>query len=225
MNYARYASMGAGATTVIFSLLLLIFLFTGVSQQPYEGVRDLAVHVEHLKTESFWLQTLLVLDNIFITLYVTTSLLITLALRNRRNGLILAFFLAGVTLGGLLDFAENHHIAAQLASLTANIPISPGELQLQMVLSMLKWHLGYFAFFVVSFAIEPRSRWERIFQVLLWVQLPLGVMAYTTYTPEITQIFFLMRYFNLLVGFIAFGLLLRARSTQTGLAQTAADAA
>ena len=225
MNYAKYACVNAWFTSFVFSVLLLIFILTGVSQQPFEGVRALAVHVEQLKENSFWLQTLLAIDNIFIVLYVTTSLLITLALKKAHNQLLLAFFLGGVTLVGFLDFAENHHIASQLASVTADLPITATALQVQMVLSTLKWHIGYFTFFAVGFAIEPQSRWERVFQVLLFIQLPFGVLAYTTYSPAITRTFILLRYFNFLVGFIAFALLMRVRSAEFRSAQPAADPA
>ena len=206
-------ALGAG------SLLLIMVLYginTGVSQQTFEIIQTTPNYTEALLNAATPLRIILGLDNIFIALYSTTIIFLVMVLKNSQNLLLLSIVLIAGLSGGVLDYLENHHILTMLTAAERGIPLENTEIKQQMVASMLKWHLAYFAFFLVAYVIQPQNTLEKLFRgCLFYIQLPVGVFFYVTspfLNGAIADYLFYLRYINLIVGFFFFAFIFYQRS-------------
>jgi len=205
------------------SLLMFMVLFgisEGASQQYFELINTMNQYSTDLISQAMPIRTIIGLDNIFIVLYTSVIILIVVQLKadgKSPKELLYIILACGLT-AGALDFLENFHIITMLSGLENNIPIEPLEVKEQMVSSMFKWHLSYFAFFLLAFTLKPQNSLEKLFCFsLLFIQLPTGVFYYILEGTLIGDILFYVRYVNLFFGFILIGVIfnIRNRSTPT----------
>lgn len=199
-NSLSLVSLSAG---LMLGVLVAISLVTGVSQQAFELFMNPTEYGAKLTTEATPLRLILGLDNIFIALYVSGVLLLIQRLNTKGNSGILPTVIAVcVLLAGLLDYLENFHILTMLTIAEQGIELNQAAIEGQVILSMLKWHLAYFAFFVLAFVIAAKSLSAKFFRfALLYIQMPVGIFYYITYETTTGDLFFYSRYLNLVVGF------------------------
>ena len=80
---------------------------------------------------------------------------------------------------------------------------------------MMKWHLAYFAFFLLGFLIPPKGLVEKLFKYSLWFWfVPTGVLVYAAAGTNYAGLFQWLRYLNLLAGFILIAVIMRKISRQ-----------
>ncbi len=194
----------------ILMIMVGIGISSGVSQQTFELVDDLSRYQNSLIAGAEQLRLILALDNIFIACYTATILFLVRHIWCREQSVALGFILAASVMAALLDYMENHHILAMLMSTEQGMPLSQSQIETQMVASALKWHLAYFAFFLLGCLIHARTPFEHVFKwsLIAW-QLPVGVAVYPTWGTPVGEALFYLRYGNLLVGFVFFALLCR----------------
>ena len=203
MNNTKYAAWTAGLAGLMLFVMLVISLATGITQQEFEFVKPAPEYTAGLLRYSGPLRLIISFDNIFLVAYSlgTWFFCRVLADRGADRNLLRATF-AIVIIAGLLDLAENMHILSMLRSSEQMTPLSAAQIELQSVLSAIKWHLAYAAFFVIGLAMRPRNFFEKIFVLsLIVVQMPVGILVYTVPSNELSRIFQIWRYANLLAGF------------------------
>jgi len=210
-----FSSVAAGLLTAI----LLVSLHNGITQQYFEHIASISEYFENLRRHADALYVIIGLDNFFILIYFLSTyfLRLTLLRRSEANTLLTVFvFLVGAI--ALLDYAENFHILAMLSSSDHAVSVSTGQIELQFVLSAMKWHLSHVAFFLLGLSIVPRNGLEKffVFSLIFW-QMPVGIIVYTAGTPEAQDIFIVLRYANLLFGFILIAIVtaMREKSVET----------
>jgi len=201
-------------------LLLFMILYginAGTSQQNFELVNTLNNYSSDLLSQAIPIRTIIGFDNIFIALYTSVIVLVVVQLRidNKAAKELLYIILACGLIAGVLDFLENFHILTMLSSLEYGIALDSLEIKEQMVWSMLKWHLSYFAFFLMAFALKPRNLFEKFFCLsLLVIQLPVGIFYYILEGSRIGDVLFYARYANLVFGFVIIGAIFYLRSNK-----------
>ena len=212
-RYLYTTAMSAGSLLII---MVLYGISSGVSQQTFEIIQSTSNYTEALLNAATPLRIILGLDNIFIALYTTTIILLVMVLKNAQNLLLLGIVLIAGLSGGVLDYLENHHILTMLTAAELGIPLESAEIKQQMVSSMLKWHLAYFGFFLVAYALQPQNTLEKLFRwCLFYIQLPVGVFFYVSspfLNGVIADYLFYLRYINLIVGFFFFAFIFYQRS-------------
>jgi len=203
------------SAALLLLLMVLIGISVGASQQHFELVNTINQYSNDLLAQAFPIRTIIGLDNIFIALYTSVIILIVMQLKKEdetTKELLYIILACGLT-AGALDFLENFHIITMLSGLEYGLAIEPLEIKEQMVSSMLKWHLSYFAFFLMAFALKPRSSLEKLFCFsLLFIQLPTGVFYYILEGTLFGDILFYARYANLFVGFLLIGVIFNIRN-------------
>ncbi|OZG71351.1 hypothetical protein BTA51_20595 [Hahella sp. CCB-MM4] len=196
------------ASGIMLISMIGISLVTGVSQQTFEWFMPPSAYAAQLIEGAGPLRTIIGLDNIFIACYsMTVFLLVQVLWQHHARNLLLLVLVSGLA-GGVLDFLENHHILSMLTMAEMNEPLNAQDIQWQMVFSMLKWHLAYFAFFALAFTIRPSNKFERLFRwSLVLIQLPVGVFYYVEAPTPMGEVLFYWRYLNLVSGFLVFAYL------------------
>jgi len=204
-----------------FLLLTLVIYgaFIGTSQQNFELLNTINYYSADLLAQAIPIRTIIGFDNVFIALYTSVIILIVAQLRadNKAAKELLYTILVCGLLAGALDYLENFHILTMLSSLELGITLTPLEIQNRMVFSMFKWHLSYFAFFLLAFTLKPQNLFEKLFCLsLLFIQLPVGVFYYILEESQIGEILFYVRYTSLVIGFVVIGIIFYMRNnTQT----------
>lgn len=210
MQTAKTASLLAAATAVIFLLLLAVVHLHGISQQYFELVHSPQKYTEELVEHGKTLNIIFVLDNIFIILYTSTAFF-TIKTVNKKAPFFVSF-LAYVLIAatGLLDFLENFHIYSMMQQANEGIAVSAADIQWQSTESMMKWHLAYFAFFMLGFLMPAKRFIEKLlkYSLLFWF-VPTGVLVYATVDTQYASLFQWLRYLNLFSGFILICLIMR----------------
>lgn len=176
---------------------------TGVSQQSFELVASPAEYAAALSAAALWLRTLIAIDDLFIAAYaMTTVLLVSSMARGRLSPMHWLALGLGVAAAGL-DFAENHHLLALLRWAQLGQPIPPEEILQRSELSHLKWMLGHTAFVAIGILLPaPRNAIGRLFRgSLLFVQLPIGALAWAVDEPNVTFVLAWARYGTFISGF------------------------
>ena len=159
------------------------------------------------------LRIILSLDNLFVLLYTGAFLLLASAVFRKRS----RFVTYGATLllfaTGVLDLVENHHIQTMLDSARLNIPVLQTEISERARYSMLKFHCSYLGLFLFSFVLPKDTFLERL---LRWgirlILVPSGILLYTV-TGQAGQVFMLVRYAGMILGFgaLSYNYFLRSR--------------
>ncbi len=215
MQTARTASLLSLCTTVIFFLLLAVVHLHGISQQYFEMVHSPDKYTEELAEHSRALNIIFVFDNIFIILYTSAAFFTIKTVRANAPYFVSVLTYILIALVGLLDFLENFHIYSMMQQAKGGIAIIARDIQWQSTESMMKWHLAYFAFFLLGFLIPPKGFVEKLFKYSLWFWfVPTGVLVYAAAGTNYAGLFQWLRYLNLLVGFILIAIIMRKISRQ-----------
>jgi hypothetical protein len=203
MENTKYAVWASALSGILLAAMLSISMLAGVTQQAFEFVQPPGQYAAELIRFAAPLRIILSFDNLFIAAYVLGTFFFCRMLKERQSdATLLNITVALVAAGGLLDLAENLHILAMLSGALQNIALSAGQIELQSVLSALKWHLAYTAFVIIGIAFKPKNLPEKLFVAsLIVVQMPVGIFVYTAPSDELSRFFQILRYGNLLAGF------------------------
>jgi hypothetical protein len=208
---ARTASVLAGVTAIVFFLLLGAVHTNGISQQYFELVHTPEKYTEELVEHSNALNVIFVLDNIFIILYTSMTLFTVKTLSSNAPSFVAISAFVLISLVAALDFIENFHIYALMQQAKNGITVSAEAISWQSAESMLKWHLAYFAFFMLGFLAPAGNIMEKTLKYSLWfLFVPAGVLVYATVGTSYAAAFQWIRYLNLLSGFILICLIMRS---------------
>ncbi len=207
---ARTASILAAATAVVFFLLLGVVLVHGISQQYFELVHTPEKYTDELVKHSSTLNVIFVLDNIFIILYTSMTLFTITTFRSNAPYFVAIVAFVLICVVAVLDFAENFHIYSLMQQAKNGITVSAEAISWQSAESMMKWHLAYFAFFMLGFLAPAGTMIETTLKYSLWLLfLPAGVLVYATIDTAYEALFQWIRYLNLLSGFVLICLIMR----------------
>jgi hypothetical protein len=213
MSTAKTASVLAAASAAIFFILLAMVHLHGISQQYFELVHTPEKYTEEITEHSRALHIIFVLDNIFIILYTSMAFFTIKTLR--KNG---PYFVSIITYTlifcvAILDFLENFHIYALMLQAKSGIAVSAAAIQWQSVESMMKWHLAYFAFFMLGFLMPADNFLQKSLKYSLWfLFVPAGVLVYAVVDTDYAAVFQWIRYINLLSGFILIAIIMKGIS-------------
>jgi len=162
--------------------MVAVFAATGVGQDPLQFFHPSADYARILLRNPPALLTAILLDDCFIVSYSTLFLSLAALLAERGRPRAFVFASAGLLgLLALLDMVENFHFLTMLAQAEQGLLPSATEIGLQVLESLLKFHVGYLGLFLLGFALPRTTRLERALSNLSWfVQLPVGVLIHVT---------------------------------------------
>lgn len=191
----RVAAYAAIATVVG---MLGIYLATGVGQDPLQFVHSPEEYGAILLRDPGALRACVGLDNLFIAFYETAFVALAVLLRRAgANAVIVNLALGALVTLGVLDLVENSHFLAMLAQAERGVLPSAGEIELQVVESLVKFHVSYVALVLLALGIPRRAAAARTLANLsLFVQLPVGVLIYVTpHSVSVPLVFVRFAYF------------------------------
>jgi hypothetical protein len=155
------ATMGAIAAFLVF-VLVGVAVTTGVSQEYFEGLHPAAEYSERIAAAASALRLDFAFDNLFILAYGSFFIGLAIVLRRFADHSLVNLALAAMLGTAFLDMVENHHIMAMADSAVMGMPISDGEIRLQTVISLIKFHFSCFGALLFALAIPRTSavaRW------------------------------------------------------------------
>lgn len=209
----RLALAAAGTVAAMFAL----FVATGIGQDPLQYVHTVADYQAILLKNPPLLRTAIGLDNLFIVLYSAMFLTLGPWLWDRsiaRSLLLTALALLGLT--GLLDLLENMHFLTLIAAAEAGIAPRPRQIELQVLESLVKFHVSYFGLFLLGMAWPRRTALERgLGFALRWVQLPVGLLIYLT-PAAVAVVLVLVRFSFFLCALLAIAQIARPSAAGSG---------
>jgi hypothetical protein len=160
--------------------MIAIFAGAGVGQDPLQAVHPPEEYAELLLAQPAALRATLGLDNVFLVLYTTAFVLLGLRLPDLRVRIGVLLLVAT----GLLDLVENVHFLTLLEAAEQGVLPGQTQIQLQVVESLVKFHVSYAGLFLLSLGLPRETPGQRVLSNLgLFFQLPVGVLIYVS--PEV----------------------------------------
>lgn len=207
---SKTASWLSLTTAAVFFCMLLTAHFGHITQQYFEYYHTPEKYTEEIVEHSAELNLIFVFDNIFIVLYTCTALFAVKVLTKNSYSIIAVLAYILIVAVAVLDYKENFHIYALMQAAKNGNTVSTGSILWQVQESMLKWHLAYFEFFLIGFMLSAETKLERMLKYSLWFWfLPTGVLVYALRGTHAGALMELVRYLNLLSGFILLYFILR----------------
>lgn len=199
---SRVGAACSAASALLLFVLVAMTVGFGVSQQSFEVFAPPDAYAAALVEGAGALRFILLVDDVFVAAYMSATVLFVAWIAERRPSSLLRIVLGFGVVAGLLDLIENHHILAMIRAAETGFVPSPGEIEIQMVASSLKWVLGHIAFAMIGLNLRGKSPLVRGFRfALVAIQLPMGVLPFTLVSPGLLAVVGWARYGNLLVGF------------------------
>jgi hypothetical protein len=194
--------------------LLSVVLIHGISQQYFEMIHTPEIYTQHIVQHSSTLNVILMLDNIFIILYTSMAFFAVKTWSDNAPDFVSIMVNGLISAVALLDFLENFHIYALMQQAKSGIAVTAADISWQAAESMMKWHLAYFAFFLLGFLVPNNRPVEKMLKYALWCWfVPTGVLLYGVTDTIYEVLFQWLRFLNLLSGFVLIFLILRRQST------------
>jgi hypothetical protein len=198
--------MGALAALMVF-LLVGLAVATDVSQEYFEGIHPLPEYTKRLITAAPVLRLDFAADNVFILAYGSFFVGLAIVLRSSADRTLLNVALASMLGTALLDAVENHHIMSMAQAALLGIPVSEGEISLQAILSLVKFHLSCFGVLLFAIAFPRNTALARRTVGLLLAYAFFGVLILTA-PPGWLDLLALVRTVFFVVAFILTAILL-----------------
>jgi hypothetical protein len=164
--------------------MLVIGLGFGVAQDPLESVMAPAEYARLLVEQGGLLRVVFALDDLFLLSYCSFFVAYYVERRGKTEALALKLLLAGVLAAGLLDAVENFHIRAMLTAAEQGRVPSAAEIELQYLLSAVKFTIGYFAAICYGLGYPRHRALARVVAIATGVGFPLvGVLVFAVPAP------------------------------------------
>jgi hypothetical protein len=139
---ARLTAVMGGIAALMVFILVGVAVVTGVSQEYFEGLHPLPEYTERITAAAPVLRLDFAVDNLFILAYGSFFVGLAIVLRRSVDHTLVNLALAAMLGTAVLDMVENHHIMAMADAAVLGIPLSEGEIRLQAVLSLVKFHFS-----------------------------------------------------------------------------------
>ncbi len=177
------AIFGALASACVLIMLLMAFVF-GVSQEFFEIVQPASKFTELILAQASALRFVFTVDNFFVLFYSGFFLAFCALYRGKVDGFVLGVAFASFLLPSLLDVFENFHILSMLRAAELGLPISDTAIQVQYIVSAMKFVISYFAAMAFAWLYPRDTQLARFVGVSTGIIYPIvGVMAYTLPMP------------------------------------------
>jgi hypothetical protein len=178
----RVLAILAALAALTVAAMVVAILATRGSQDFFQTARATEAYGAYLATPlvALGLRLNLGLDNLFMILYGSFFIALTIRLRDMLDPRLLGTALAAMLLTVVLDSIENHHIMTMVHSIQNGLPLSVTDGQLQMIASQVKFHSSYLAVLLFSFGFLQFGKLGRVIAVVLWCYIPCGVLISVT---------------------------------------------
>jgi hypothetical protein len=194
------AVMGAIASLMVF-LLVGLAVGTGVSQEYFENFHPIPEYTERLVAAAPLLRVGFTFDNVFVLAYTSFFVGLAIVLRRSADHSLVNFGLAAMIGTALLDIVENHHIMSMADAAVQGFPPSEGQVRLQMVLSLVKFHLSCLGALLLALAFPRNTAMARWIAVLLAAYALFGLFVLTS-PPQWLDLLGLIRTVFFVVSFL-----------------------
>jgi hypothetical protein len=194
------AVMGAIASLMVF-LLVGLAVGTGVSQEYFENFHPIPEYTERLVAAAPLLRVGFTFDNVFVLAYTSFFVGLAIVLRRSADHSLVNLGLAAMIGTALLDIAENHHIMSMADAAVQGFPPSEGQVRLQMVLSLVKFHLSCLGALLLALAFPRNTAMARWIVVLLAAYALFGLFVLTS-PPQWLDLLGLIRTVFFVVSFL-----------------------
>jgi hypothetical protein len=216
------AALAFLASAVVLCMVAGILATGGFSQEFFElGPTPAAVaaQLSDQPAHTFGLRLNVGLDNLFIIAYTAFFVLLAVRFRGLLSPVTIGVALGALLMTALLDAVENHHILLMLHAFQHSEPLSVEQLELQMIVSNLKFHASYFGAFLFAFGFYRLGGFGRVIAWLLWLYVPLGMIVFAV-PVEIVTPFALARTVFFILAFALAGIyFLRDKETAPAAAR------
>jgi len=179
-----WISLFGGLASFFAAAMLVIGIGFGVAQDPFESALAPAEYARLLVEQGPLLRVVFALDDLFLLSYCSFFVAYYVDRRGKTEPLALRLLLAGVLAAGLLDAVENFHIRAMLSGAEQGVLPSALEIQLQYLLSAVKFTIGYFAAICYGLGYPRHRPLARAVALTTGIGFPLvGVLVFATPAP------------------------------------------
>jgi hypothetical protein len=161
--------------------MVAIAFSTGVTQEYFEAIHPAAEYAQKLKDSAAVLRVVFTLDNLFLLCYASFFMWFLVERRGKVDLLPANLLAICLFLAALLDAIENFHILAMLSRAELGYLPSDGEIELQYVLSAIKFIAGYFVAIVFGILYPRDTLLARCVGASTAIVFPIvGVLVFTT---------------------------------------------
>ena len=179
-NYKYISYLAFFTATSMLVMVLLMFLYPNAVTLRFEQVVSSSEMTSRLLESEGPLRLITTFDNLFLVFAFLTFVFIANSQKNDSNKIVIYASLVPIFVTFYLDLYENHHIIAMLAAVKSGLPITQEEINLQSVLSLIKFHGGNVIYLMLGFFLPKDTKLEKIFRyTLLFILLPVSIIRYT----------------------------------------------
>jgi hypothetical protein len=174
-----------GILAGLFAAAMAVIAFsTGVTQEFFEFIHPAQEYADKLRQQSTALRIAFTLDNLFLLAYSAFFLWFAIERRGKADPLACNVLVGSLLFAALLDAVENFHILSMLNRAELGHLPGDGEIQLQYVLSAVKFTAGYLVAVIFGILYPRDTMLARIVGASTAIVFPiLGVLVFTTPPP------------------------------------------
>jgi hypothetical protein len=191
-----------GILAGVFASAMAVLAFrTGVTQEFFEFIHPPQEYADKLVEQATALRLAFSLDNLFLLAYSGFFLWFAIERSGKADPLALGVLIGSLLLASLLDAVENFHVLAMLNRAEMHRLPSEGEIELQYILSAVKFTAGYFVAVIFGILYPRDTILARIVGASTAIVFPiLGVLVFTT-PPPWSDLCALGRFLFFVLGF------------------------
>jgi hypothetical protein len=174
-----------GILAGLFASAMAVLAFrTGVTQEFFEFIHPPQEYADKLVEQATALRLAFSLDNLFLLAYSGFFLWFVIERRGKADPTALGVLIGSLLLASLLDAVENFHVLAMLNRAEMHRLPSEGEIELQYILSAVKFTAGYFVAVIFGILYPRDTILARVVGASTAIVFPiLGVLVVTTPPP------------------------------------------
>jgi hypothetical protein len=174
----RLATALAATAATLLTAMVAITAATGVAQEPFEVIRP--DYLPAIAAGAPALRAIVALDALFLIAYAGFFVMLPRALGVAGDPLVRLGVRAMLAVA-VLDMIEDHHLLAVAKAAEAGLPVDGTMLELQHVLSQVKFHLSYLALAFLALGLPRATPSERAFAWMIGLPLPvMGALAWAS---------------------------------------------
>lgn len=168
-------SMVAAALVVTMVALAIV---GGVSQETFQVTRSASDFASLLGQGAESIRLQYAVDDMFIITYSLVFIAVARWCAHRGSALFAYIAMAAILLSAVLDLLENYNVVAMLQGVEQDLVLSSAQIQLSVIVTQIKFHLGAMALVLLSLVLPWETLIERSLGFsLLVLQMPLGIAA------------------------------------------------
>ncbi len=202
MRIERLVAVFGILAGLLAAAMAVLAFSTGVTQEFFEAIHPPQEFSETLVRQATALRIAFSLDNLFLLCYSGFFLFFAIERRGKADPMACQVLVGALLFAALLDAVENFHILAMLRASEAHHPPSEFEIELQYILSAVKFTAGYFVAVIFGILYPRDTLLARIVGASTAIVFPiLGVLVFTTPAPW-SDLCALGRFVFFVLGFI-----------------------